>query len=60
MAAAATTIGNVGPGVGEAGPMGSFAGYPWEAKAVMTFLMWIGRLELIPVLVLATRAYWLR
>jgi len=26
----------------------------------MTFLMWIGRLELIPVLVLATRAYWLR
>ncbi|MFM7248110.1 MAG: TrkH family potassium uptake protein [Actinomycetota bacterium] len=60
MVAAATTIGNVGPGVGEAGPMGSFAAYPWEAKAVMTFLMWIGRLELIPILVLATRAYWLR
>ncbi|MGA0121470.1 MAG: TrkH family potassium uptake protein [Gaiellales bacterium] len=57
---AATTIGNVGPGVGEAGPMGSYAGYPWEAKAVMTALMWIGRLELIPVLVLLTRAYWLR
>ncbi|MFM7694527.1 MAG: TrkH family potassium uptake protein [Actinomycetota bacterium] len=60
MVAAATTIGNVGPGVGEAGPMSSFAAYPWEAKAVMTFLMWIGRLELIPILVLATRAYWLR
>lgn len=60
MVAAATTIGNVGPGVGEAGPTGSFAAFPWEAKAVMTFLMWIGRLELIPILVLATRAYWLR
>ncbi len=60
LVAAATTIGNVGPGVGEAGPMGSFAAYPWEAKVVMTFLMWIGRLELIPILVLATRAYWLR
>ncbi len=60
MVAAATTIGNVGPGVGEAGPMGSFAAFPWEAKAVMVLLMWIGRLELIPVLVLATRAYWLR
>lgn len=60
MVAAATTIGNVGPGVGAAGPMGSFAAFPGEAKIVMAFLMWIGRLELIPILVLATRAYWLR
>ncbi len=60
LVAAATTIGNVGPGVGQAGPMGSYAAFPWEAKAVMVLLMWIGRLELIPVLVLATRAYWLR
>ena len=60
MVAAATTLGNVGPGVGVAGPMGSFATYPWEAKVVMTVLMWIGRLEIIPVFVLATRAYWVR
>ena len=60
MVAAATTIGNVGPGVGTAGPMGSFASYPAEAKVTMIALMWIGRLELIPVFVLLTRAYWLR
>jgi trk system potassium uptake protein TrkH len=60
MVAAATSLGNVGPGVGEAGPMGSFAAYPAEAKATMITLMWIGRLELLPVLVLVTRAYWLR
>ena len=60
MVAAATTIGNVGPGVGSAGPMGSFADYPAEAKATMITLMWVGRLELIPVFVLLTRAYWLR
>lgn len=58
--ASATSIGNVGPGVGAAGPMGSFAAFPWEAKVVMIVLMWIGRLELLPVFVLATRAYWLR
>jgi trk system potassium uptake protein TrkH len=60
MVAAATTIGNVGPGVGAAGPMGSFAAYPAEAKVTMIALMWVGRLELIPVFVLLTRAYWLR
>lgn len=60
VATAATSIGNVGPGVGEAGPMGSFAAYPLGAKATMVALMWIGRLELLPVLVLFTRAYWLR
>ena len=60
MVAAATTLGNVGPGIGVAGPMGSFATYPWESKVVMILLMWIGRLEIIPIFVLATRAYWLR
>lgn len=58
--ASASSIGNVGPGVGEAGPMGSYAAYPAGAKATMIVLMWAGRLELLPVLVLLTRAYWLR
>lgn len=60
MAAAATAIGNVGPGFGVAGPMGSFATYPDVAKIAMILLMWIGRLEIIPVLVLLTRSYWRR
>jgi trk system potassium uptake protein TrkH len=58
IAAAATTIGNVGPGLGSAGPMGSFAEYGDGAKAVLVALMWLGRLEIVPVAVLLTRAYW--
>ena len=60
IAAAATTIGNVGPGVGFAGPMGSFAPFDDFSMVVMTVLMWIGRLELFPALVLLTRWYWRR
>ena len=60
MVSAATTLGNVGPGVGASGPFGSFAGYPWESKVAMIVLMWIGRLEIIPIFVLFTRAYWRR
>jgi trk system potassium uptake protein TrkH len=60
VAASATTIGNIGPGVGFAGPMGSFAPFSDLSSIVMTMEMWVGRLELIPVLVLLTRAYWRR
>ena len=58
IAAAATTLGNVGPGFGFAGPMGSFAPFSDLSKGIMIALMWIGRLEIIPVVVLLTRAYW--
>ncbi len=58
IAAAATTIGNVGPGFGIAGPMGSFAEYTGTSKAIMIALMWLGRLEIVPIVVLFTRRYW--
>ena len=58
IAASAGTLGNVGPGFGFAGPMGSYAPFSDFSKLVMTFLMWIGRLEVLPVLVLFTRNYW--
>jgi trk system potassium uptake protein len=58
VAASATTLGNVGPGFGFAGPMGSFDPFSPLSKAVMIVLMWMGRLELIPIAVLLTRAYW--
>ena len=51
-------IGNVGPGLGFAGPMGSFASLGDVSKVTMIVLMWLGRLEIIPVFVLATRHYW--
>jgi trk system potassium uptake protein TrkH len=58
IAAAAGTLGNVGPGLGFAGPMGSYEPFSDFSKLVMIFLMWIGRLEVLPVLVFLTRNYW--
>jgi trk/ktr system potassium uptake protein len=60
LAASASAIGNVGPGFGAAGPMGSFADYGVPSKLVLAALMWAGRLEIIPVAVLLTRSYWRR
>ena len=58
--AAASTLGNVGPGFGPLGPMGSYLGFSVPAKLFMTLLMWVGRLEILPVLVLFTPEYWRR
>ncbi len=58
IAASAGTLGNVGPALGFAGPMGSYAPFSDLSKLVMVVLMWIGRLEVLPVLVLLTRSYW--
>jgi trk system potassium uptake protein TrkH len=58
LAASATTLGNIGPAFGTAGPMGSFAELGDVSKLTMIGLMWAGRLEIVPVVVLLTRHYW--
>ncbi|WP_435317756.1 TrkH family potassium uptake protein [Haloarchaeobius sp. TZWSO28] len=58
MTAVAATLGNIGPGLQMVGPMGSYLSFTPEAKLFMVALMWIGRLEIFPVLVLLTRSYW--
>lgn len=58
IAGSATSLGNVGPGLGVAGPMGSFDPYGTASKMIMIVLMWVGRLEILPVVVLLTRSYW--
>lgn len=58
VSAVAATLGNVGPGFGLVGPMGSYLEFPVSTKVLMVGLMWIGRLEIFPVLVLLTREYW--
>jgi trk system potassium uptake protein TrkH len=58
MSAVAATLGNVGPGFGAVGPMNSYLDFPASSKLLMVFLMWAGRLEIFPVLVLLTDAYW--
>jgi len=51
--AAATALGNVGPGLGPAiGPAGNFTSLPDSAKLVLCAAMIIGRLEIVGVLVL--------
>ncbi|QCC48386.1 TrkH family potassium uptake protein [Halobellus limi] len=60
LSAIAATLGNVGPGFGAVGPMGSYLAFSNASKLFMFVLMWIGRLEIIPVLVLLTPEYWAR
>jgi trk system potassium uptake protein TrkH len=60
MSVAIATLGNVGPGFGVVGPMGSFGAFSDAAKLYMVFLMWIGRLEVLSVLVVFTPAFWQR
>jgi trk system potassium uptake protein TrkH len=58
ISASLATIGNIGPGFGFLGPFGSYLDFPDTSKALMIFLMWIGRLEIIPVFVIFTGAFW--
>jgi trk system potassium uptake protein TrkH len=58
MGAAASAIGNVGPGLGEVGPTTTYAGLPLAGKAVLAFCMLLGRLEILTVLVVATPMFW--
>lgn len=57
-AAAASTLSGAGPSVGFAGPMGSYAPFGDLSTVVMTALMYLGRLEIVPVLVLFTASHW--
>ncbi|HCP57331.1 MULTISPECIES: TrkH family potassium uptake protein [Pseudomonas] len=56
---AATAVCNVGPGLGPIiGPAGNFASLPDSAKWLLTIGMLLGRLEILTVFVLVTRAFW--
>ncbi len=54
----ATCMAGIGPGLGSVGPMSSFANIPETAKVVLSFLMIIGRLEIITVFTIFTRTFW--
>ena len=58
LADSAATLGGVGPGLGFAGPMGSYEPFSNVSTVVLTVLMYLGRLEIIPVLVLFTASHW--
>jgi trk system potassium uptake protein TrkH len=54
----ASVLGGAGSGTGFAGPMGSFAPFSDLSTLVLTALMYLGRLEIVPVLVLFTASHW--
>jgi len=56
--AAATCLGNIGPGLGTVGPVNNFSHLPDVAKWILSFLMLVGRLELFTVLMLFTPFFW--
>jgi len=56
---AATSISNVGPGLGEMiGPNGNFSGVSDISKWILSFAMLLGRLEIFAVLVLFLPSFW--
>ena len=58
MAGIATTLGNVGPGLGRL--YLDFHALPGFSKMICLLCMWIGRLEIIPALVLFVPEFWKR
>jgi trk system potassium uptake protein TrkH len=58
VAVSASMLANVGPAFGVGGPLGSFEPFSDFSTIVMTGLMWLGRLEVVPIVVLLSRHYW--
>jgi trk system potassium uptake protein len=56
--ASIASVGNIGPGFGAVGPMGSYADLHPVSKVVLTLAMWVGRLEVVTVLALLRPEVW--
>jgi len=54
----AATIGNIGPGFGALGPMASYNDLTLATKLIFCLNMLVGRLELIPFLVMLNPDFW--
>ena len=60
LSAVATCINNVGPGFGKIGPTGNFSSFSMLSKLVLCFDMLIGRLEIIPLLLVFYPKSWIK
>jgi len=60
LSAAATTVSNVGPGLGAVGPTEHFAHFPAAVKLVLCGCMIAGRLEIFTLLVMFSPLFWRR
>ena len=60
VSAVASSLGNVGPGLGSVGPTGNYLEVPMLGKWLLASLMIVGRLEILPILILFNRESWRR
>ena len=58
LSASLSCISNVGPGLGDLGPAGNYAGLPETVKWFLSLLMVVGRLEIFTVLSILTPGFW--
>ncbi len=56
--AAASCLGNIGPGLGRVGPTDNYDFIPQIGKWILALSMMVGRLEIYTVLVIFTRGFW--
>lgn len=53
-----TTLNNVGPGLAQVGPVDNFADFSWFSKLVLSLDMLVGRLEILPIMMLLAPQTW--
>jgi trk system potassium uptake protein TrkH len=60
LTAIAATLNNIGPGFAKVGPTCNFSMFSNFSKIVMIFDMWLGRLEILPILIILYPRTWKR
>jgi trk system potassium uptake protein TrkH len=58
ISAVASSMSNIGPGLGTVGPMSNYSHLPEVTKWILAACMVIGRLEIYTVFVLFSKAFW--
>ena len=56
--AVAATLNNIGPGLGVVGPTQNYSFFSGPSKLLFVLLMMLGRLEILPILVLFSPRFW--
>ena len=60
VSAVAACFNNIGPGLSKVGPMGGYSIYSPFSKVVLSFAMLLGRLEILPMVLLFSPAVWFK
>ena len=60
VSAVVASLGNIGPGLGEVSPTSTYAAVSVPGKWLLSLLMIVGRLEILPIMVLFVPSVWRR